>query len=839
MTGFKKQTLLFLLVLFINVPRIAVCQSLPTNQDLSSVNVDELSDDQIRSMVQRAQSANMTQAQMEQQAAQRGMPQDQIQKLDERINKLPGSANAGVIPAGSSSKNSVRTINGVQNSEIRKNSSDSSGNQRPNYDAVFDRIRTKVFGEELFNNPNLTFEPNLRLSTPTNYIVGAEDELIVDIYGYAEASYKLVVSPDGNIKIPNLGPVFVNGFSIEQVRSKIINRLATLYPGLRGSHPTTFVSINLGNIRSIKVIIIGNVKLPGTFTLPSLATVFNAMYSSGGPDKNGSFRNIELIRGNKIIRRIDVYKFLLDGIQEDNVNLRDQDIIKVNPYVNRVEFRGEVKRPGIFEIREGENLSDVLKYSGGFTDKAYTHRIKVIQNDTREKTVYDVDDTSFAKFQVHRGDLFLIGQIINRYANRVQIAGAVFRPGIYALNSGLTLSQLIKKADGLKEDAFTARGIIFRLNSQLIPELLDFNAARILSGADSDIHLVREDSIVITSRFQLQEKYTVTIAGEVIKPDTISWAKNMHLQDLIIQAGGLTDAGSFKRIEITRRVKDSDPFSKNAFVSKVFRIDLSSGLDTSPESEAFILDPFDDVVIRTLPGYSVPQYATIEGEVLYNGRYAIKSKNQRISDLINEASGLTPLAFPEGATLIRQNINSKLEKDKRRQLLVRLKTNPRDSVRIARELALQDSIQQKQAVPVGINLGRILKNPGSKYDLLLNDGDTVKIPQKLETVRISGDVLYPVRVRYDRSISLVEYVNSAGGFSTNAARKRTYVVYPNGSVKGTSRFLFFNNYPTILPGAQIFVPDKGVVRRASVAELVGIGSSITTLVVLLLTVFKK
>ncbi len=840
MKGIYRNIILILLLYSgLGFPKLVLAQSGISAQDLSSINVDELSDDQIRTMVQRAQTAGINQSQMEQQAAQRGMPQDQIQKLDGRINKLPsGDMNTpGKFTARD--KNTNRGYSGNESSRVNKNFNDTTALSKPNYDLVFDRIRTKIFGEDLFNNQNLTFEPNLRLATPINYVIGIDDELLVDIYGFSEASYKITVSPEGTIRIPNLGPIFVNGLLIEQARKKISASLKTLYPGIGGAHPSTFVNVNLGNIRSIKVFIVGEVKMPGTYTLPSLATVFNALYSSGGPNKNGSFRNIELIRNNQVIKIIDIYKFLVDGIQQDNSSLRDQDVIKVSPYNNRVEFRGEVKKPGIFEIIQGEKLSKILQYAGGFSDKAYTHRIKVIQNDTREKTVYDVSDSNFASYNAHRGDLYLIEPIINRYANRIQITGSIFRPGVYALDSSLTLGKLIRKADGLKEDAFTARATIFRLSDKLTPEIINFDVSRLLAGTERDIFLHREDSIVIYSRSQLQEKYTVTIGGEVIRPDTVPWAINMHLQDLILQAGGLTDAASEKRIEITRRIKDSDPFSKNAVISRVFRIDLLSGLGSLKEHNDFVLEPFDDVIIRILPGYSVPQYVNVLGEVLYNGRYAIQAKSQRISDLIKESGGLTPQAFTEGATLIRQNSNSKVERDKRRQLLIRLRTNPKDSAQIARQIFQQDSTNQRQALPVGINLKKILLNPGSKFDLVLVDGDTVKIPQRLETVRISGDVLYPVRVRFDKSLSLVQYINSAGGFSSNAAKRRTYILYANGSVKGTSRFLFFNNYPSILPGAQIIVPDRGVVRKVSVAELFGIGSSITTLVVLLLTVFKK
>ena len=839
------RTLLLALFIFLGFlslfPKTIFAQNVLSAQDLSSVNVDNLSDDQIRQLLQQAQTAGLTQNQLEQQALQRGLPPDQVQKLDDRINKLSTGNVSNGQKKTLDTKNPIvkRNLTTGQDLNPNQTGTDSIKNKLLIQDQVFDKIRTKVFGEDLFNNPNLTFEPNLRIPTPQNYVLGADDQLTIDIYGYSEVSYKLTVSPEGTIRIPNLGPVMVGGLTISEAKAKIFKQLSGLYAGMRGSHPTTFVNINLGDIRSIKVVIVGEVKLPGTYTLPSLATVFNALYSSGGPNKNGSFRNIELIRDNKLLEKIDIYDFLMNGIQKQNIRLQDQDVIKVNPYDSRVEFQGEVKRPGIYEIKPGETLSKALEYAAGFSDQAYTHRIKIIQKDSREKTVYDVEDNKFNSFLVHRGDLFIVEPIINRFSNRVQIKGSVFRPGVYALDQGLTLKQLILKADGLKEDAFTSRATIRRLNDELIPEYISFDASRILKGEDADIPLKREDSVTISSRFTLQEKYTVTIEGEVIKPDTANWALGMHLQDLILQAGGLTDAASFKRIEVTRRVKDSDPMSKNSPIAKIFRFDISPDLKSSQEASDFVLEPFDNVAIRTLPGYNVQQYATIVGEVIYGGKYGISYKTQKISDLIKQSGGLTIEAFPEGATLIRSSSTSKFDQDKKRQLLLRLRTSGKDSTAISKSIAQNDSLAHVQATPVGIDLGKILKEPGSKYDLILNDGDTIKVPKKLETVQVSGDVLYPVRVRYNNGFSSAHYINAAGGFAQNAAKRRTYVVYANGSVKGTHSFLFFKSFPKILPGAQIIVPDKGPITKTSLAEVIGIASSVASLAVLIYTVFKK
>jgi protein involved in polysaccharide export with SLBB domain len=826
-------TILILLFLLFSLPFLSKAQGILSGQNLSTVNVDNLSDDQIRQLLAQAQSAGLSQSQLEQQALARGLPPEQLQKLEARINKVAKNED---INNTSPQPSNLNSTNGRK--VIGSSAGDSLNNLLKQNDLVFEKIKVKVFGEDLFNNPSLTFEPNLRIPTPPNYILGQDDQINIDIFGNSEVSYKLSISPDGYIRIPNIGPVLLSGLTVSEAKEKIFKELSRLYVSMKGSNPKTFVHISLGDIRSIKVTLVGEVKLPGTYTLPSLATVFNALYSSGGPSKSGSFRNIELIRDNKVLEKIDIYDFLLHGIQKGNILLKDQDVIKISPYQDRIEIQGEVKRPGIYEIKPGESLLKVLDYAAGFTDKAYTHRIKIIQSDSREKKVIDVDDLHFGTYMAHRGDLYTVEPIINRFANRVQIRGSVFRPGIYALEDGLTLAQLIRKSDGIKEDAFTYRAIIRRINEEGTSQIISFDVNRILNGTDQDIPLFREDSVHIYSRFNLREKYIVTIEGEVIKPDTMNWALGMHLQDLILHAGGLTDAASFKRIEVTRRVKDSDPLSQNSPIAKTFRFDINPDFKSNKEANDFLLEPFDNVVVRSLPGYNAQQYVTIIGEVLYGGRYGITYKTEKISDLIKLAGGLSVEAFPQGATLIRNSSDSKLEKDKRRQLMLRLRTAGKDSLYITRALLREDSIAHIEARPVGIDLVKILQNPGSKYDLTLNDGDSIKIPKKLETVEVKGDVLYPVRVRYNYGYTTLHYINAAGGFAANAAKRRTYVVYANGSVRGSHNYFFFNTYPKILPGAQIVIPDRGPITKTSLAELIGISTSVTSLALLIYTIFK-
>lgn len=833
----------FLLVVLISDVQSAKAQSPLSMQNLANVDVNSLSDDQITKLLQQAQSSGMTEAELEDQALQRGMPPDQIALLKQRISQL-SSANLNKSATTSSSRNQSTKRNyngenqipGLRSSQLNNSSKTDTLKKVLSFNDVFEGIRVKVFGEDLFNNPNLTFEPNLRIPTPKNYQLGADDQILIDIYGYSETSYKLTINPDGYVRIPNIGPVYLNGLSIEQSRQKISGELSKVYSGMKGSHPVTFVQISLGDIRSIKVIIIGEVKLPGTYTLPSLATTFNALYSSGGPDKNGSFRNILLIRGGKVISKIDVYDFLIYGNSNENLHLEDQDVIKINPYISRVEFKGEVKRPGMFEIKQGETLEKILSYAGGFTDRAYTHRIKVIRTDGTEKTIADISEDNYSSFLPERGDQFEIGKISNRFANRVQIKGAVFRPGFYALEDGMTLKQLIQKADGVKEDAFIGRAIIRRLKSDNTPEIISFNINNVLGKQQADIPLKREDSVYVYSRFQLQEKYTVSLEGEVMKPDTLPWAANMRLEDLIIMSGGLTDAASHKRINVVRRIKDSNPLSKLSPIAKTFTFDISKDLTGNTDAANFILEPFDNVFVRALPGYEVQRYVFVAGEVLYPGLYGISFKNEHLSDAIKAAGGLTAEAFPEGATVIRKNLVDKFDRDQQRDQIRKILNNSPDSTQLSKLISLQT---KNSSDPVGINLQKILQNPGSKYDLVILDGDSIKIPLKLETVLVKGQVLYPVKVRYDKSSTLKDYINSAGGFSKRALMNKTYVVYANGSVKSTSKFLFFNNYPPVKAGSQIFVPDKGEKRPVSAGELIGVTSGLASIAVLIYSVLKK
>jgi protein involved in polysaccharide export with SLBB domain len=682
-------------------------------------------------------------------------------------------------------------------------------------------------------NSKSSFEPDLKLATPVNYILGPEDQLNINVYGNSVVNWKLEVTPEGNINIPGVGILNVSGKTIEQATEAIKSRLSANNYAI--GHGTN-VQVSLGNIRSIKVIMIGQLVRPGTYTLPSLATVFNALYAAGGTNPNGSLRKIEVIRNNQIIRTLDVYDFLTKGDQRNNIALEDQDIIRVPTYRVRVALTGEVKIPAYYEVLPGETLQDVLNFAGGFTDSAYTARIKVSQINDQQRKLTDVFQEDYKNYIPLRGDRYFVEPIINRYQNRVTINGAVFRPGEYELQHGLTLFRLIQEAAGLKEDAFMSRGSILRLKEDNTTEEISFDLTQIMNKT-ADIDLKREDIVTISSVFNLHDRYTVAIKGDVRKPGIFAYADSMSVADLIVDAGGFSEGASAKRIEVSRRINDSDPNVKNSPVAQVFSLDVDPNLGFAKAN--FNLKPFDIVSIYTLPGFEVQKTVKVEGEVLYPGYYTIRNKNEKISDIIARAGGLSASADPDGGTLRRDNI-AILGVDKNKidttginreqiQKTKRLNQTFRDSSGINED-------QQMRNNYIGIDLDKILKQPGSQIDLIMEDGDIIRVPKLEQLVRVNGEVLYPSAIVYNQEETLKGYVLNAGGYSPNALKRGAYVVYANGTVKGTKKFLFFNSHPKIKPGSEIYIPKKPVSRGLSVGELVGISSGLASLAAVVLAI---
>lgn len=806
----KIATILILFCLSMSYVKVVAQTKGISMQNISEVKVDELSDDQIKQFVAEFKNAGYGINQIEQLATQRKMPIAEVQKLKARIEKLEQKTST------------------VDENTFNRTYSDDAEKPKDKATEAFLSLEKKVFGAELFNNKNLTFEPNLKIATPANYVLGPDDELVIDIYGYNEATYKLKVTPEGFLRIPVVGPIQVAGSTIEQAKRKIMVQLTQIYSEI--SSGNTSVNITLGAIRSIKVNILGEVNMPGTYTLPSLATVFNALYASGGPNKNGSFRNIKVIRNGKVIAQIDVYDFLLKGELRNNVRLNDQDVIKIAPYENRVELTGEVKRPAFYEAKKGESLTDLINYAGGFTDEAYRERIKVLRNTSKEKSVADIPAEMFGMFTPQSGDVFEIGKILDRYANRVTIRGAVFRPGAYALEDGMTLSKLIKKADGLKEDAFTSRAIIYRLKADNSSELISFDVNDVLNGK-GDIALKREDLIEINSKLYLKEEYNIVIAGEVLRPGKYPYADNARVEDLIVAAGGLREGASRKKIEIARRYKN-DGMVVSSEAATIIQYEVNEDLKNAKD---IVLQPYDIITVYGVPGYDDQKMVTLEGEVNFPGMYTISSKTEKISDIIKRAGGANNFAFVEGAVLIRTKKLSEAEKIIRQQKIEALTKETKDTTR------LQDIINREVGgltTIVGIDLKKIMKKPGGKADLLIEDGDLISIPSIKQTVKVSGEVLYPVRIPYASMKSCASYIRGAGGYTQRALKSRAYVVYANGSAKATKNFLVFNVHPKLKPGAEIIVPTKQERKRVSAVEVVSMTASITTLAAIIITIFK-
>lgn len=805
----KISFLVFLFSLFVCFGIVRNASAQINLQNISSVNVDDLPDERIRQYIQQAQSSGLSDAELLQQAQSRGMSNSQIQKLQARIRDI---RNKSALNAADTNVVSQRRLNYKQDTTI--NSKD-----------IFENLKPKIFGADLFRNKNTSFEPNLKLATPVNYIIGPDDQLNINVYGNSLVNWKLEVSPEGNINIPGIGVLSVGGKTIENATSLIKSKLAANnYAIGRG----TSVQVTLGNIRSIKVIMNGQLTNPGTYTLSSLATVFNALTVAGGPNEIGSLRQIKIIRNNRIIRYLDVYDFLVKGSQKDNIALQDQDIIQVPTYRTRVELAGQIKIPALFEVLPGESLQTILNYAGGFTDSAYTARIKVFQVSDQQRKLTDVTEADYNSYTPLRGDKYFVQSVLNRFENRVVINGAVFRPGEYELQNGLTVFQLIENAAGLKEDAFTERGTITRLKPDNSTEIISFNVKDVLNKA-LNLSLQREDVVNISSIFDLRDQYQISINGSVRKPGTFAFAENMKVEDLILKAGGFAEGASPIRVEVARRINNSDPQSRSSKVAEVFSVNIDSQLKLAGVN--FVLKPFDIVSVYSLPGYEKQKTVKVEGEVLYPGSYTIQTKNEKISDLLTRAGGLTASADVQGGSLKRNNI-AILGIDKSRSDTVAIAQERTDQLNRLKR-AYKDSTRTEDVQPrnnyVGIDLERILKTPGTKIDLLLEDGDVLRIPKQQQIVRVNGSVLYPSAIVYSQSKSFKAYVLNAGGFSPNALKKRAYVVYPNGTVRGTRKIFFFNNHPSVKPGSEIFVPEKPKSIGNTISTILGFTTGLASL----------
>ncbi len=856
MKSFHKFTyFLVLLCFWAFAPTFVFAQQ---NVDLNTIRVDQLSDDQIEELVKRAQDAGLSSTDFLMMAQMRGMPSGEVEKLRNRIEGLA---------TGSSKSRSTNVSKRAAREQVDINDI-TRGLMETQELMEEEKADSLLFGSTLFfqKNRKLSFEPSLNQATPKNYILGPGDLIYVDIYGQSEKYYEATVNPEGSILLDNIGLIAVSGKTIEAAEGIIKNRVAAFYTGLSGSNPSTFLQVTLGNVKTIKVHILNEVRLPGTFTLSAFSTVFNALYAAGGPSDKGTLRAIQLIRNNKKIAEIDVYDLLINGTANLDVQLQDQDVILVNPYLARVKVMGEVKRPLVFEVTPEDNLEDILRFAGGFTDLAFKDRISISRITGNQRSISDVYQNQLGLFNLKGGDEVTVGRIIDRYTNRIQIKGAVFRPGVFSLTEGLTLTQLIKNADGLKGDAYTQRASILRTKGDLSSEVLEVNLQAVLEGRQEDVVLQREDVIRISSIYDVQNERYIQILGEVKRPGTYPYAAGMTPEELILIAGGLQESANINDIEIARRLEDSD----SGTLSDIITTSINADLSFNPN--AISLAPFDQVIVRKRANFTMQRLVSVEGQVNSPGIFAIQTSVDRISDLIKRAGGVNQFAYTKGATLIRKTefFNTESEQVRRQKnleaLRVLLKENPTNPeaqeellIRLFRDLpkekvaktdstannAKRESLDQiaaetpgvavkfKETEAVAINLEKILANPGSEEDLVLEEGDILNVPKLLQTVRMRGDVVYPTTLRHEQGRSLRFYINGAGGFDRRANRKQTYVVYANGAVKRTKGFFGVRSFPVVEPGAEVIIPSKGPKIPIRLGELVGVTTGLATLALVL------
>lgn len=779
------------------------------------VDINNISDQQLAQIMVRYQLQGRAPEEIEQIMKAKGLPADQIIILNRRIAEMD--------PLTATSINAYKTKTKDEVTVPRKKI------EIEGPSIVMPGPGLRVFGSEIFENQNLSFEPNLTISTPRNYVIGVGDELIVDIYGLSESTKKLKVSTEGYIRFPNLGPIKVSGLTIEEAQVRIRESASKIYTTIAGG--STKVMVSLGQLRSIRVTLVGEVKKPGNYSVSSLSTLMNALYASGGPSDLGSFRKIELVRNGKTITTLDLYDFLLKGDLSKNRILQDDDVIRVGTYESRVAVNGSVKKKALFDVKKGENAADILRYAGGFADDAFKERIRVKRMGATGFEVFSVKADGLSAFNLQSGDTLVVDALANTFTNRAFIDGAVYYPGEYGLNEFANLKDLLL-AVRVKENASTERALLSRLNPDLTPSMLPFNVKDVLSGK-TDIRLQREDKIHIYPITSLREAYSVTINGEVNRPATFTFADNMRVQDLILLADGFKEGASRSRIEVSRRLLSSSASDTTAY-SIIHSIDLGSA---KAEDLNFVLQPFDIVSVRKSPSYRSQITVSVEGEVLYPGNYTLSGNKERLSDIIARSGGLKQTGYATGAILLRKTRVNQTSADEA-LFSSKINTISNQSKRSSgNSFAATDTAKIASNVngllaeqkPVGIRLAEAMERPGSLYDIILEEGDVIKVPKLTQTVQTFGAVNVPRQIAYHSGLGFRRLISESGWFAPNAARRYAYMVRPNGEIKTTKRFLFFRFYPSLEPGAEVFVPARKEKRPISTPEYIAMGTGLASL----------
>ncbi len=771
-----------------------------------------MTDSQVAQFIQREMKAGTNQSQIVTKLVQRGVKVDQIRRVKAQYEKQQRQV-ASDATTGSSNDKTIRlrqSFNAEQTSQEilpMETVGDAPLSEMDRALAVQDSLNVslqntkKVFGRDIFNNRALSFEPAINIATPQNYLVGPGDQIIVDVYGASQRTVSETVSPDGTITIPGYGPIQLAGLSVSAAKEKLRSTLGSRYSSSR-------INMTVGQTRSILINVMGEVKVPGTYTLSAFATVFHALYMAGGINDLGTLRNIKVFRGGH-----QISTYILNGRMTGNVRLQDNDVIIVGPYDALVEIEGNVKRPMFYEMRKNESVSTLLKYAGGFTGNAYKKSVRLHRKTGRLKSVYNVEEFDMSSFQVDDGDIVSVDSILDRYENMVEIKG---------INS---VRSLIQHAEGVTEDAFTARGVMHRMKADRTLEVIPVDVKGILSGTSPDIPLKNEDVLFIPTQSDLQQLRTLTIHGEVMYPGPYQYADNETLEDLILQAGGLTDAASIAKVDVSRRIVDPKATISSKVIAKTYTFSLKDGfvIDGTP---GFILEPYDEVYVRRSPGYQVQRNITVSGEVLFEGEQTLSTKNMRISDAIKMAGGVTSDAYVRGARLERK-LNDD-EKARRKFLMKQLRYQSDD-----KDTINTDQLDLGDTYTVGIYMDKALENPGSEYDVVLREGDRIVVPEYNGTVKISGNVMYPNTVSYHPGKSYKYYIKQAGGFGNRAKKSKTWILYQNGTMA------IVGHGTKIEPGCEIIVPTKIPFDYSKLSQLIQIGTNMTSLVAMIVILSKK
>ena len=755
----------------------------------SGANAQAMSDDEVMNYVKNAVSQGKSQQAIYRELVVRGVSTSQLQRIKDKYEQQKANA---VARRGNDSVDTQRV--NTELDEVR-----TKQNDYPRIEDEQDSI--KVFGRDIFRNANLTFEPSMNIATPVNYRLGPGDQLQIEVWGASEANITQKVTPDGYISIPDVGPVNVNGLTVQAATNRIKAKLSQIYSGMNSSNVnlSTHVKVSLGQIRTIQVNIMGEVARPGTYALSSFSTVFHALYKAGGISRLGSLRNIKVVRGSRTVATVDVYDYIINGRSHSDIRLQEGDVILASPYEALVKIEGKVKRPMYYEMKSSESVRTLIGYAGGFANDAYRGAVTVNRTNTKERTVATVDDMNYGVFKVKDGDVVSVGEILDRYDNRIEVKGAVYRPGYYELGKDIqTVKDLIEKADRLLEYAFTNRAVLHRENDDKTLEVISINLKAILDGTDADVTLHKNDVLFVPSKYDMEARGTLEIKGEVYNPGIFPYAANTKLEDIIIMAGGLTESASTVRVDVTRRIIDRKGTKKQKEIAQTFSFGVKEGFVVEGEP-GFVLEPYDQVFVRRSPGYAEKVNVTVSGEVEFEGDYSLNVRNERLSDVIKKAGGLTDFAYIDGARLERQMTPD--EYKQARELMAMVVSNNR--------VEGSDSIivpEVSTTYPVGINLKEIMANPHTAIDPVLQDGDVIVIPQYMTTVSVSGSVRKPNSVVYDPKMKLKDYISEAGGYAERARKSGTFILYPNGHIKELGRNA---NAKDIVGGSKIIVPQKG------------------------------